>query len=839
MQEAQAVALVSALTLEEKVALLAGSAAWLSTPVERLKIPAIKLCDGPNAARGDALRGVPAACFPVGSAMAATWNTALIQQVGVALGEEAKTKDVQVLLGPTINLHRHPLGGRHFECYSEDPELSGSIACAFIKGVQSQGVAACAKHFVCNDSEFERHSISSNLDERTLRELYLRPFEMAVHNANLWSVMSAYNRINGVFASSHKTLLRDVLKEEWGFDGAVISDWGAALETQANIIGGLDLEMPGPARSRGAKLVAAVDAGEVDERWVDDSAARMLRLIARTGRFEQPAKPEQAINTPEHQILARRCAAQSMVLLKNAAPLGAPDAATPLLPLVPKDNTRVGVIGPNAAIGQIQGGGSSAVSPHYQIMPLPALQAAFPSLQYAPGCYNHKYIPMPDTNSLQLLEEDNSGIHLRLWDNPEMVGAAIHTRTLSARPSPWGFIPLGIPGRKTAGLPGGDSADDNTGFSAVLETRFTATQDGLHRFGLLSSDKSRLFIDGAEVIDNWTDPQPGDAFFGHGSSERRASQILEAHTSYRLKIEFQSTSNSMLEGVRFGVLHEPNDNPLSAAISVAENTDAVVLVVGSNSDWETEGNDRNDLQLPGDQNALISAVAAVNPNTLVVLNTGAPVAMPWLDEVAAVIQAWLPGQEFGNALVDVITGVCEAGGRLPTTFPKQLEDSPSNPYYPGENGVVRYEEGLLMGYRGYLDQQLPPLFAFGHGLSYTQWEMSDLVVTCSGTGAQRSIQARLQLTNRGNRDGSQVVQAYVSDLTGAVQQPPMALAAFQKIELKAGQQQEVQVEIASAALRYWAPSGADPGWQYPPGKYQVHLGTASDNLQLTQDVLLS
>jgi beta-glucosidase len=835
MQEAQAVALVSALTLEEKVALLAGSAAWLSSPVDRLEIPAIKLCDGPNAARGDAIRGVPAACFPVGSALAATWNTPLIQKVGVALGEEAKTKDVQVLLGPTINLHRHPLGGRHFECYSEDPELTGSIACAFINGVQSQGVAACAKHFICNDSEFERHSISSNVDERTLRELYLRPFEMAVNNANLWSIMSAYNRINGVFASSHQSLLRTVLKDEWGFDGAVVSDWGAALETQANMLGGLDLEMPGPARSRGDKLVAAVNAGQVDEALIDDSAARMLRLIARTGRFEEPAHPEQAINQPEHQALARRCAAQSMVLLKNAVPNS---KATPLLPLTPQNTATLAVIGPNAAIGQIQGGGSSAVNPHYHVMPLPALESAFESLVYAPGCYNHKYIPMPNTDCLQLLDDNSSGINLRLWDNPSMDGDPVVTRTLSARPSPWGFIPLGVPGRKTTGFAGSDSAKTSVGFSAVLETRFIATEDGLHSLGLLSSDKSRLFLDGAELIDNWSDPQPGDAFFGYGSSERRASLALEAQRSYHLKIEFQSTSSSMLEGVRFGVMHQPSDNPLAAALTAAKSADAVVLVVGSNSDWETEGNDRGNLQLPGDQNALISAVAAVNPNTLVVLNTGAPMAMPWLDEVAAVIQAWLPGQEFGHALVDVITGACDASGRLPTTFPKQLEDCPSNPYYPGENGVVRYEEGIMMGYRGYQQQSVVPLFAFGHGLSYTQWAMSELEVTTQGSGASRSVQVQLQLTNTGDRPGSQVVQLYVSDLTGTVDQPPMALASFHKVDLNPGEQQQISLEVTSAALRYWDASATQPGWRYPPGEYQVHLGTAADNLTLTESLIL-
>jgi beta-glucosidase len=359
--------LLSAMTLEEKVSMVAGSGMWHSTPVERLGIPALKMTDGPNGARGDNVSGATSACFPVGSALASTWNVDLIEEVGKALGQEAKTKGAQVLLGPTINIHRTPLGGRNFECYSEDPYLTSRLAVHFTQGVQSEKVSACLKHFVCNDSEFERHTISSEVEERPLREIYLAPFEAGVKEAGALSVMSSYNKVNGTYAASHKDLLTGVLKDEWGFEGFVVSDWGGSLETIGNANGGLDMEMPGPARIMGKKLVAAIKAGEVDEATIDDKVRRILRVLIWSGKMDAPEEPaEESVDRSEHRSLARQAASEAMVLLKNED----------VLPLVASKIKKLAVIGPNAKKGQIQGGGSSGVTPHYQSHPLDALQSA-------------------------------------------------------------------------------------------------------------------------------------------------------------------------------------------------------------------------------------------------------------------------------------------------------------------------------------------------------------------------------------------------------------------------------------------------------------------------------
>ena len=819
LTEAQAEALLDSMTLTEKVSMLAGASTWMSTAVPRLDIPAMKLSDGPNAARGDSRRRLTAACFPVGSAMAATWNTDLIEAVGHALGAEAKSKDIQILLGPTINLHRHPAGGRHFECYSEDPVLTGRIAVGFIRGVQAEGVGACAKHFVCNDSEFERHTISSQVDPATLRELYLRPFEMAVREARVWSVMSAYNRINGIYASSHRQLLLDILKDEWGFDGIVVSDWGAALETEANANGGLDLEMPGPTRTRGKRLLTAVETGRVDPDRIDDSVRRVLRITARAQQFGAPERAEQAQDLPEHRALARRCAAASMVLLKNE-----PVEGTPILPLAPGSVARLAVIGPNAAVGQIQGGGSSAVIPHYHVTPLQGLTAAYPHVDFAEGCRNDKYVPVPGAESLLLPDRDEPGFALTLYESDDLTGTPSRERELPSQPSPWGSILLGPPGRE-------DAAFQGSRFSAELTTRYRATADGAHTFGLLSSGLCRLFVDGALLIDNWSDQEPGDAFFGFGSTEKRAGLDLEADRDYQLRFEFQGAPDKMLQGIRFGIDADPTGDPLQQAIEIAAQADAVVLVAGSNSDWETEGNDRADLDLPGAQDALIRAVLAANPRTVVVLNTGAPMTMPWIDQIPAVLQAWLPGQEFGNALADVLSGSVDCSGRLPTTFPVQQADSPAHAHYPGENGVVRYTEAGCMGYRGYLARNIKPLFAFGHGLSYTQWQLSDAECRTEG----RAVTVHTTLANVGDRAGSQVVQVYLTGEPEAQRDDRLPrLVGFAQAELEAGERTVVSIQVAAEELRRWH----NDAWRDVAGRYTFAMGFAADNLIVTAHVEL-
>ena len=640
---------LATLDLPARLRLLSGDSTWTVAAQADAGIPALKLCDGPNAARGDAMRGVPAAAFPVGTAMASTWNESLIEAVGRALGEEAHTKGVHVLLGPTINLQRHPFGGRNFECYSEDPLQSGRIACAFIRGVQSQGVAACAKHFVANDAEEDRHHISSVVDERTLHEFYLRPFELAVREADVWTVMSSYNRVNGVYASSHEPLLRTLLKDRWGFAGLVVSDWGAALETVANLRAGLDLEMPGPTRTRGQRLLDAVEAGEIEEAWITDCARRVLRVIDQTvglttpGALLEPVK-ETAVDSPAHRTLAREVARQAMVLLRNERDSN----DERLLPL--NDTTSLAVIGPNAEPGQIQGGGSSQVFPHYQVSPLAGLEQRFGKVGYGIGVRNHKYIPVPPQNQVFLPGAEDNGIALTLYANPEGVGDPLYERTLSARVSPWGFLPLGLPGREDSPF------DDSDGFSATLRFDYLPSVSGRHAIGLQSAGLARLFVNDEELIDNWTSQEPGDAFFGRGSTEQRAETQCNAGERIEVRIEFRSNHNAFLQGVRYGI--EPwllsDDALMDEAEALARSKDACVLVVGSNSDWETEGNDRRDLALPCRQDELIERILAVNPNTVVVVNSGAPVSMPWFEHARAVLQAWLPGQEFGHALADPV-----------------------------------------------------------------------------------------------------------------------------------------------------------------------------------------
>ncbi len=804
--------LLEKMTLEEKVALCAGSDSWHGTPIPRLNIPALKVTDGPNGARGDAVSGKTAASFPVGSAMASSWNAELIYEVGKALGQEVKSKGAQILLGPTINLHRTPLGGRNFECFSEDPYLTGALATAFVNGVQSEGVGACVKHFICNDSEYQRHSISSDLDERTLRELYLLPFEMAIKDANPWSVMSSYNQINGVFASSHNYLLRDVLKGEWKFDGLVVSDWGAALETVGNAAGGLDLEMPGPTRTRGAALVDAVQEGLVSQADIDDSVRRILGIMQRAGKFEHPEEPpEQAMDLPEHRDLARRTAEEGMVLIRNKG----------ILPLQEAALQRIAVIGPNAKSGQIQGGGSSVVSPHYQVMPLDALKSHFETqvVDYEIGCTNHKYIPVPEPG---LLYADSdlkvSGVRLQMYAGPDCEGEPVIDRQIKRRPT--SLLPFSMMTRDAL----------QRGFSAVLTAELVAEQSGDYQFGLLSAGLARVLIDDEEIIDNWTEQIPGDSFFGMGSAEKRATRHLQSGRHYRYRIEFCDTPELPMTGIRYGVMEPVADNSIARAVDVAKHADVVIVVAGSNPDWETEGNDRQSLDLPGEQNRLIAEVLAANPNTVVVLNNGGVVAMPWLEDAAAVLQVWLPGQEFGNALVNILTGESNPSGRMPTTIPNRLQDTPAFDNYPGENGHVYYGERVFMGYRWYDSRAVEPLVPFGHGLSYSQFEYSDLALATSSEKAP--VKVTLQLRNTTTRDGQEVVQIYVHDLQSSVQRPDQELKAFQKIALHGNEVISVELELPERAFAFWdVPSRS---WRVEPGEFEIRIGASSRDIRLTK-----
>jgi len=804
--------LLAQMTLSEKASLTAGADLWHTRPIPRLGIPALALSDGPSGARGSSLaEGPSSASFPCGTALAATWNPELVERVGAAIGEDARTKGAHVLLGPTMNLQRTPLGGRNFECHSEDPHLSARTAVAFIRGLQSVGVAACAKHFAANDSEFERMSISSEVSERALRELYLAPFEASVREAGAWTVMSAYNKLHGVYAGEHPWLLRELLKQEWGFDGLVVSDWFGTHSTAEAANAGLDLEMPGPGLHLGAKLAEAVEKGEVEPQVLDDAVRRLLLTAHRTGALDATdAGPERAVDRPEHRAIARRAAGEAIVLLQNR------DDA---LPLDAARLRRIAVIGPNAEHSVVQGGGSARVRPHYAVSALDGIRArageAF-RVDFAPGCTSHKTTP---TLGARLLD---GPLRVEYWNGTATEGEPALVRESRDALFTWlgAFAP----------------EIDARAFRVRVRGRITPRASGAHTFSLVSAGKSRLFIDGVERVDNWSDPKPGDAFFGLGSAEVSADVELEAGQSHELLVEFSNEGRPMLGGLKVGCLPAVPPNLLERAVDCARGADAAIVVVGLNDEWESEGHDRAHIDLPGRQVELIERIAAANPRTVAVVNAGAPIRMDWLARVPAVVQLWYPGQECGNALADVLFGDLNPSGRLPQTWPKRIEDTPAFLHYPGENGRVVYGEDLFTGYRYYDAKRVEPLFPFGHGLSYTRLVYTDLRVARSRVRPGEAVEVELDVSNAGSRAGQEVVQLYVHDPVSRLARPEQELRAFAKVALEPGETKTVELRLEPRALSYWDPKVS--GWVAEPGEFELRAGASSRDVRARARITL-
>ena len=808
-------ALLSQMTLQEKVAMLAGTNDWYTVPVERLGIPFLKMTDGPNGARGAGgfSAGVKAACFPAEILLASTWDTNLLERVGQALAREAKMKGAQVLLAPTVNIQRSPLGGRNFECFSEDPYLSARLAVAYITGLQREGVGASLKHFVCNDEEFERFSISAEVRERALREIYLLPFQAAVHEAHPWTIMAAYNKVNGIAASEHPYLLTEVLRHEWGFDGVVVSDWFYSVKsTAASVNAGLDLEMPSP-RWRGEKLLVAVERGEVAEATIDTSVRRLLQLLVKADLFEHAeAAPEQDIDLPEHRALIREAAAEGIVLLKNEQHV---------LPLQRERLNSIAMIGPNAQVAQIMGGGSAQVNAHYAITPFDGIMARVGdrvSVGYEQGCTNYRLLPLLDTGQLVAgVRGSEHGFAIEYFKSSDLTGAPIHRETQLTSELMWfGQFPEGVNPQQ---------------FSLRATCRFTPQETGPYTFGLASAGLSRLSIDGREVIENWAQQTPGGEYFGFGSSEVQAVVPLETGHEYLLTLEFARSEAASLAAVRLGCLPPVPADAIERAVALAASSDVAIVCVGFGGEWQSEGFDRPDMELPGKQNALIEQVAAANPRTIVVLNTGSPITMPWLSSVAAVVQAWYPGQECGHAIADVLFGDTNPSGKLPQTFPVRLEDNPAYLNFPGENGKVYYEEGLFVGYRYYDKKKIAPLFPFGFGLSYTTFSYSPLRLSAQEIGPDDTVEVSVDLTNTGQRTGKEVVQLYIRDEQAKLQRPEKELKAFAKVHLEPGECKTVTFSITRDALAYYNDLAHE--WIAEAGEFEILVGSSSQNIRAT------
>lgn len=779
------------------VSLLGGLNMWNTVPVERVGIPRMRVSDGPAGVRGSRFDGPKSMNVPCGTAIAAMWNPALVRELGELLGREMQSKGASVHLAPTVNLHRTPVGGRNFECMSEDPLLTAVTAVEYVKGVQSYGVASCIKHFVGNDTEFERMTIDSRIDERTLREIYLFPFERAVLDAEVMSVMTAYNRINGPYAADSNWLLGDVLRGEWGFDGLVISDWFGMHTTVEAANAGLDLEMPGPTRYRGEKLVQAVERGDVSRDVIRERARNVLNALERTGALDTQPPREEFRDDPDDFDLIRNAGAASMVLLKNRN-----DA----LPLAPGNGTTVAVIGPNAANGRIMGGGSAFVNAPHASHPLDALVREFAAanVAHAPGCNINKKLPELDARHV-----DN--VVVEYFDSIGKLDSgapADKTDTTGTFRIMWFTDPLG---RRGAGHD----------FAARFTMGFTSDTTGEWQFGVESVAPVRITLDDDLVLDN-SDAPTGGSFFGSGRHEKIATYVVEAGRRYDLKIELRHTATGMgVGGLNLGAMAPIIGNQLDDAVSLAARSDLSIVVVGTNDDWESEGWDRTDIGLPGDQDVLISEVARVSPRTIVVVNAGSPVSMPWLDEVDAVLYAWFPGQEFGFALVDVLTGRVEPSGRLPVTFPRALADTPAAEHHPGRNGVAKYLEGRLVGYRWYDTVGREPLFPFGFGLGYAQVDVVD-----AATSGNRTV--TVTVSNSSDRDGVQVVQVYAHLVNRdglASDEPEQRLVGFARVEVPARSSANSAVTLDRDAYRTWNPDTSR--WEQWTGEVELRVGTSS------------
>ncbi|HUR77574.1 MAG TPA: glycoside hydrolase family 3 C-terminal domain-containing protein [Acidimicrobiales bacterium] len=803
--------LIAELTLEEKVSLLAGEDWWHVPAVERLGIPTLKVSDGPAGVRGAHMSGGPAsASFPCGTALGATWDTELVREVGVALAAELRSKGATVILAPTVNLHRTPLAGRNFECYSEDPFLTARLSAAYIDGVQSQGMATTVKHFVGNDSEFERMTISSEIPERALRELYLVPFESAV-NAGTLAVMTGYNKVAGTWCAENGELIETILRGEWGFDGMVMSDWFGTHTTAEATLAGLDLEMPGPPLYRGEHLVKAVGAGEMSEQVIDERVRRVLQLNERTGVMDgnaSDAAKEFYDEDPARIELLRRTAARAIVLLRNEHDV---------LPLKPEALKTVALVGPLVATASTQGGGSAGVNSPYMVSPLEGLRAALGDrvqIVSARGATLGRGASHIDVNQWTA-PNGTPGLGIAYYAGEELAGPPVFEEVSNRSAFRWSrqFEPAG-------------KAEP---WSAHMEGTFTAEFDGQHTFSARTGDRLRLWV-GDNAVEEW---EPG------ADNRRTVSAAVDLRAGEQVTVRIDYAS--MFADDAFGSLLDVRvrqpvpEDLITPAVATARDADVVIVVVGMDSIWESEGHDRANIDLPPGQDELIRAVAAANPNTIVVVNAGAPVAMPWRDEVAGIVALWYLGQEAGNALADVLTGAVDAAGRLPTTFAARVEDIPAMLNYPGENGQVLYGEGLFMGYRAFDKTKIEPLFPFGFGLSYTTFDIGAPTVSSETTGLGRSLTVAVPVTNTGERAGDAVVQLYVRDVESSLVRPDKELKGFGRLHLAAGATGTVEIALDDRAFQFWDPATHD--WRAEAGEFELLIGHSSADIGRTVRVV--
>ncbi|WP_267127738.1 beta-glucosidase family protein [Demequina soli] len=792
------------LPLETKVALLTGRSMWHLHALPEIGLRPVTFSDGPVGVRGlGEVEGETSVLFPTPSAIAATWDVALAFEVGQAFGREARDHGVDVVLAPQVNIQRTPVGGRHFECFSEDPFLTSRIGVGVARGIQDQGVGACIKHYIVNDSETERTTYVSTLGPQALREVYLAPFEDAVR-AGVWSLMAAYNGADAGTGAApmteHRALNVDVLKDELGFDGVLVSDWEAATDAEASAHGGLDLVMPGPGGPWTAGLLAAVEAGRVDEREIDDKVARLLLLAHRVGALGP--EPAPVTHAADLRALVRRAAASSMVVLRRSgvAPWDRPAPAT------------VALIGPNAVRPHVLGGGSSTVHPAHVVTPREGLAARWPHARIVleRGGDPRAFAPRLDlarTSGVAVVQRDDAGVE-------------VARATLAA----WdGWVRVSDPAARE------------------IEVRVTVRLDepGVHRLSVGTVGAHRIVVDGVEA--SASDAAVGVECVLDSSVNNPAGAEVAVEVDAPRDVEVIATLEVIDAGgygrfVRAEHRHAlpgpTADEEIDAAVAAARAADLAVVIVGTNEESESEGWDRTTLALPGRQDELVARVLEANPDAVILVNAGAPVLLPWLDRARTVIWAWFPGQEAGHAIADVLAGEVEPAGRLPWTLPASVADVPV-PHAVPDRGIVRYDEGVHVGYRGWERSGAEPAAPFGHGLGWTDWRLDAVGEPRIVPGG---VEVDVEATNTGGREGREVIQVYVEAPEGAHERPVRWLGGFVAVHARPGETVRASVTLDRRRLEVWDAQASS--WVLPTGEYRLRVGRSVRDLRLDTAVRL-
>ena len=807
--DARAGLLVPEMTLDEKVSMLhavSDSAHARETlPIARLCIPALRLNNGSAGVGSGGPVQPQATALPAPLGLAASFDPKVAFRYGDVMGRETRAIGRNLQEGPDINIARVPLNGRTFEAYGEDPHLAGQIAAATVKGIQSEGTIGEPKHYLANSQEIDRDKVDEQIDERTLRQIYLPAFETAVKDGRAGAVMCAKNKINGAYACEHDELQQGVLKDEWGFKGFVVSDFSSCHDTIRCAIGGLDFELPDGTRY-GDPLKAAVLAGQVSTATLDDHVHRILATMMRFGLFER-SEPTTPIDVARGGADARAAAEAATVLLKNRRGV---------LPLSTRRDRSIALIGPASHTAAAIGGGSTGVAAPYTVSPLDAITrraGKHVTINSAHGMGPVDLGPQPALPANTVRPENGApgarGWTARYYNNTTWSGEPVLTRN-----DQW------VDMDPTGGIPAPGLGPD--GWSIRWTGTFTAPTDGDYTFHLTNHARAGLYLDGTRVIDN------GGGFPG---TTKSATVHLTAGEPHAIRVDWaKAGGQAMIELAWTPPANAPNVE-IEEAVRAAKRSD-VAVVFPANKD--TEAIDRPDLSLPGHQDELIAAVARANPHTVVVLNTGSPVAMPWVDDVEAVVEAWYPGEEAGNAIASVLFGDTDPSGRLPITFPERLADTPASTpaQYPGVGGVAEYSEGLRVGYRHYDARGIEPLFAFGHGLSYTTFRLGHLKVK---GGSRGPAEVSVDVKNTGRRRGAQVVQVYVGGADGSgPAAPPQRLEGFAKVWLDPGRHKTVTVTLGRRAFAHW--DSARDAWVQKAGSYRVLAGASSRDLPLRERV---